>query len=378
MTEDEGKAPEIDPKSVPAASERSPSGRSRRQILAMAGGLGVAGAALLAGGTLFKKQGAKVVQKLQTILPLPTKALPPLPADPALTIPGLTPLITPSNHFFQIDTATSIPSIDISSWRLTITGMVKNPITLTYSDLLKRPLFELDDTLSCVSNPVGGFLVGNARWLGCRLDDLIKEAGPLASADQLLSRSEDDFTAGFPLANLDGRDAMIAVGMNGAPLPPRHGYPARIIVPGLYGYVSATKWLTSIEITRFDAEEGYWISRGWSRLGPIKMESRIDLPADGATVDKGATHIAGVAWAPNSGVKSVEVKIDGGPWLPATLGPQLSGTTWRQWWLPWDAVSGSHTIVCRATNANGEVQTPTVADVAPNGASGWHSVQITV
>ena len=351
--------------------------KSRRQVLKFAGGAGVLGGLMLLSGQTVKTHSLNVIKRLAIKLPDATHSLPPLPADPASTIRGLSPLITPNNDFYQIDTAINAPIIDVETWSLTINGMVKNPITLTYADLLKRPLFELDDTMSCVSNPVGGNLVGNARWLGCRLDDLIREAGPLSSADQILSSSSDGFGAGFPLNLLDGRDAMIAVGMNGQPLPIRHGFPARVIVPGLYGYVSATKWLTNIELTRFDLKQGFWISRGWSQLGPIKMESRIDFPIDGASIPAGKLRFAGVAWAPLSGIASVQLGIDGA-WKNATLGPALSGTTWRQWWFDWDTTVGSHLVQVRAVSVSGQVQTQTIADTAPNGASGWHSINISV
>jgi len=351
--------------------------KSRRQVLKYAGGAGALGGLMLLSGQSVKTHSLNVIKRLAIKLPDAAHPLPPLPADPASSIRGLSTLITPNNEFYQIDTAINAPIIDVETWSLTITGMVKNPITLTYADLLKRPLFELDDTMSCVSNPVGGNLVGNARWLGCRLDDLIREAGPLPSADQVLSSSSDGFGAGFPLNLLDGRDAMIAVGMNGQPLPIRHGFPARVIVPGLYGYVSATKWLTNIELTRFDLKQGFWISRGWSQLGPIKMESRIDYPIDGASIPAGKFRFAGVAWAPLSGIASVQLGIDG-LWKDATLGPSLSGTTWRQWWFDWDTTVGSHLVQVRAVSVDGEVQTQTIADTAPNGASGWHSIHISI
>ena len=349
--------------------------KSRRQVLKYAGGASVLGGLMLVTGQSVKTHGLNVIKRLAIKLPAATHPLPPLPADPATSIAGLSTLITPNNQFYQIDTAINAPIIDVDSWTLSINGMVKNPITLKYSDLLKRPIFELDDTMSCVSNPVGGNLVGNARWLGCRLDDLIREASPLSSADQILSSSGDGFGAGFPLNLLDGRDAMIAVGMNGQPLPIRHGFPARVIVPGLYGYVSATKWVTNIELTRFDVKQGFWISRGWSQLGPIKMESRIDYPNDGATVPAGKFRFAGVAWAPLSGIASVQLGIDG-VWKDATLGPSLSGTTWRQWWFDWDTTHGNHQIEVRAVSKGGEVQTQAIADVSPNGASGWHTIHI--
>lgn len=351
--------------------------KSRRQVLKFAGGAGVLGGLMLLTGQSVKTHSLNVIKRLAIKLPAATHPLPPLPVDPALTIAGLSTLITPNNQFYQIDTSINAPIIDVETWTLVIDGMVKNPITLTYSDLLKRPLFELDDTMACVSNPVGGNLVGNARWLGCRLDDLIREAVPLSSADQILSSSSDGFGAGFPLNLLDGRDAMIAVGMNGQPLPIKHGFPARVIVPGLYGYVSATKWLTNIELTRFDIKQGFWISRGWSQLGPIKMESRIDHPNDGTSIPAGKFRFAGVAWAPLSGIASVQLGIDG-LWKDATLGPALSGTTWRQWWFDWDTTPGKHLVEVRAVSVSGGVQTREIADVAPNGASGWHTIHISV
>ena len=350
---------------------------SRRQVLMFAGGAGVLGALMLISGQKVKNHGLNAIKRLAIKLPTAAQPLLPPPIDPALQITGLSSLITTNDQFYRIDTAINIPIIDVEEWSLTINGMVKNPITLNYADLLNRPMFELDNTLSCVSNPVGGTLVGNARWLGCRLDDLINEAGPLSSADQILSSSGDGFGAGFPLYLLDGRDAMIAVGMNGQPLPIAHGFPARVIVPGLYGYVSATKWLTNIEVTRFDVKQGFWISRGWSQLGPIKIQSRIDYPTDGAAIPPGKFTFAGVAWAPLSGIDSVQVSIDG-TWKDATLGPVLSGTTWRQWWLDWEPTAGKHEIQVRAVAVSGEVQTQDVADIAPNGASGWHTIKILV
>ena len=351
--------------------------KSRRQVLKYAGGAGALGGLMLLSGQSVKTHSLNVIKRLAIKLPKATHPLPDLPTDPASSIRGLSTLITPNNEFYQIDIAINAPIFDVEAWTLTINGLVKNPITLTYADLLKRPLFELDDTMSCVSNPVGGPLVGNARWLGCRLDDLIRDAGPLSSADQILSSSSDGFSAGFPLNLLDGRDAMIAVGMNGQALPIRHGFPARVIVPGLYGYVSATKWLTNIELTRFDIKQGFWISRGWSQLGPIKMESRIDYPQDGAHVPVGTFRFAGVAWAPLAGIASVQLAIDG-LWKNATLGPSLSGTTWRQWWFDWDTTAGKHVVEVRAISVSGEVQTKQLADVAPNGASGWHTIHISV
>ncbi len=355
--------------------------RSRRDLFKIIGGITVVGGAALVLGknitSATKNAVVTTAEKFRISLPKAANTLAPFPADPADQITGLSKLYTDNANFYRIDIGDQPAAIDPAKWELKITGMVKNPMTITFAELLKRPMFELDDTISCVSNNVGGPLIGNARWLGCRLDDLIKEAQPLPHADQVLTSSNTGFSAGFPITALDGRDAMIAIGMNGEQLPEKHGFPARIIVPGLYGYVSATKWVTQIEITRFDTKEGYWIPNGWAALGPTKMESRIDYPADGSTIAQGEAHIAGVAWAPLSGIKAVEVKLNGS-WLKAELGPELSGTAWRQWWVKWSATPGNHTIIARAINNNGEVQTSTLKDSLPDGATGWHMINVNV
>jgi DMSO/TMAO reductase YedYZ molybdopterin-dependent catalytic subunit len=358
-----------------------PVDQSKRSFLKFVGGAAVIGGLLLVSGRTLQSKAIKQISTTVKALPKLFKGLPQLPTDPADHIEGLSKLITPADSFFQIDTATSIPTIDPSTWSLKISGMVKNPITISYQQLITRPLFELDNTLSCVSNPIGGPLVANARWVGVRLDDLIREAAPTMDADQILASSDDGFSAGFPLSTLDGRDAMIAIGMNGVALTPKHGYPARLVVPGLYGYVSATKWVTEIELTRFDLKQGFWISRGWSTLAPIKMESRIDLPIEGSRVPPGKCTFAGIAWAPatsDGGIARVQLQIDGGPWLSAELGPELSATTWRQWWLDHQVTAGNHVVVVRAENSHGVVQTSVRENVAPNGAQGWHSVNFLV
>ena len=258
-----------------------------------------------------------------------------------------------------------------------VTGYVDRPLTLTYAELLDRPMVEADITISCVSNEVGGDLIGTARWLGCRLDDLLDEAGIDPRADQVVGRSVDGFTAGFPTALLDGRPALVAVGMNGEPLPVDHGYPARLIVPGVYGYVSATKWLSEIQLTRFDEFQGYWIPRGWSVEGPIKTQSRIDTPTDGKRLEAGRpVPVAGVAWAMDRGISAVEVQVDDGPWQQADLADEYAATTWRQWKLAWTPTAGDHRIRVRATDGTGATQTEEVADVAPDGATGWHTIQV--
>ena len=356
--------------------DNSNRGLSRRALFKVGAGA-VAATILGSAGYRYLHRGASIqLDKLGITLPKALSPLPAPPADPALEIENLSKLFTPNDKFFIIDNAIIVPQINPSDWELTIDGMVKNKIKLSYDDLLARPMIEVDDTIACVSNWVGGPYVGNARWLGVRLDDLINEAEPSKDADQILSHSVDKFTAGFPTAALDGRAAIIAVGMNGEILPVKSGFPARLIVPGLYGYVSATKWLSRLELTRFDLKEGYWIKKGWAKFAPIKMQSRIDTPYVEETFAAGKRAIAGVAWAQNVGVQSVEVKIDNSSWREATLGPDLANTTWRQWWIEWDAKPGTHTLSVRAINKNGEIQSEKKKDVLPDGAEGWHTITV--
>jgi DMSO/TMAO reductase YedYZ molybdopterin-dependent catalytic subunit len=300
-----------------------------------------------------------------------------VPAAVSLDVPGVAPFVTPTEDFYRIDTALVVPQVRSEDWTLQITGRVDRPVTITYEQLLARPMIERIVTIACVSNEVGGDLIGTARWLGCRLDDLLAEAGIQSGADQIVGVSVDGFTAGFPTALLDGRDAMVVVGMNGEPLTAKHGFPARLVVPGVYGYVSATKWLSEIRLTRFDEFEGYWIPRGWAVEAPILTQSRIDVPRAGARLTAGEpTPIAGVAWAVLREVTRVEVQVDDGPWGEAELGEAYERTTWRQWVLPWTPTAGEHTIRVRATDSDGVTQTSEVTDVAPDGARGWHTVSV--
>ncbi len=367
-------------RSAPDATAAAPGGAVDRRRFLVASGV-VAATSLVAAtaGRWLREQGAAAAQRLKVVLP---KARQPLPAvDPAVSVDvsGVSPFLTPNDRFYRIDTALAVPQVDVGTWTLKVTGMVSTPITLTWEELLARPMVESDVTIACVSNEVGGNLVGTARWLGCRLDDLLAEAGVDPRADQVVGRSVDGFTAGFPTAVLDGRDALVAVGMNGEPLPVRHGFPARLIVPGLYGYVSATKWLAEIELTTFDTFEGYWIPRGWSVEGPVKTQSRIDTPRSGARLEAGATvAVAGVAWAPGRGVSKVEVQVDDGPWREARLGQEHSRTTWRQWVWDWTPTAGEHRLQVRATDGTGATQTETRAPVAPDGATGWHGITVSV
>lgn len=301
------------------------------------------------------------------------------PAGADLKVPGQRPWTTPNRDFYRIDTALTPPLLDTAEWELRIHGLVDREITLTYQDLLDRGLTDAWVTLTCVSNPVGGDLIGNARWSGVSMAAILEQAGVRDGADCLLSTSVDGWTCGTPLeAVTDGRDAILAVAMNGEPLPVRHGFPVRQVIPGLYGYVSATKWVVDWEVTRFDRVDAYWTQRGWGEKGPIKTESRIDLPRDGSTVRPGTQPIAGVAWHQHVGIEKVEVRVDGGEWRSATIGPSPTPDTWVQWTLDWDAPPGDHTIEVRATNGDGVVQTSERADVLPDGATGWHAVNVEV
>nr|WP_323749532.1 molybdopterin-dependent oxidoreductase [Curtobacterium sp. VKM Ac-1393] len=312
-------------------------------------------------------------------LPAPAEAAPAVPSGASLDVTGITPYVTSNADFYRIDTALRVPSIDPADWSLRIHGAVENEVTLTWDELLALPLEEHMATLSCVSNEVGGDLIGNALWLGYPIRELLARAKPTGDADMVLSRSIDGFTAGTPLDVLqdDGTQAMLAVGMNGEPLPAEHGFPVRMVVPGLFGYVSATKWVTEMEVTRFADAQGYWTPRGWSERGPVKLESRIDTPRNGASVTAGKqVAIAGVAWQPHTGVKAVQVRVGGGAWQQADLADSVSADTWRQWVLRWTPTAGSHTIEVRATSADGEVQTSVERPPAPNGATGWASVTV--
>ena len=350
---------------------------NRRQFLGTAAGV-TAGAVVIGGAARWlRSQGVAAAERLKIVLPRPTNALADPPAAVELGVADVSPFFTPTSEFYRIDTALTVPRVDPSTWTLEVMGQVSTPITLSYEQLLERPMVEADITIACVSNEVGGDLIGTARWLGCRLDDLLKEAGVSATADQIVGRSVDGFTAGFPTALLDGRDALVAIAMNGEPLPAKHGFPARLIVPGVYGYVSATKWLSQIELTTFEDFEGYWIPRGWSVEGPIKTQSRIDTPRNGSRVTAGTkVPIAGVAWAPIRGISKVEVRIDNGEWQEATLGQEYQATTWRQWKLDWTPSSGEHKIAVRATDGEGATHTDQLAPVAPDGATGWHTITV--
>jgi DMSO/TMAO reductase YedYZ molybdopterin-dependent catalytic subunit len=355
-------------------------GIDRRQVVRGIVGVGVlAAAAEVAGRLVGSRLHSVSAERAAVRLPAPPTPSVPIDSAADLRIPGLTPYLTADSDFYRVDTALVIPQVSTDTWSLRVHGMVDREIRLSYADLKARQPIERLVTLTCVSNPVGGPLIGNARWLGYSLADLLAEAGPHPDADMVLSRSVDGFTAGSPLATVtDGRDAMLAIGMNGQPLPIEHGYPARLVVPGLYGYVSATKWVTDIEITRFDRAKAYWTERGWSVRGPIKTGTRIDTPHDAASVSSGRITIAGVAWAQHRGINAVEVQIDSGPWNSARLAAEPSIDTWRQWAYDWNPTPGTHTIRARATDGTGQIQTSQVQDVVPDGATGYPSITVRV
>ena len=294
-------------------------------------------------------------------------------------VPGLTPFVTSNTDFYRIDTALRVPQLTTDQWRLRIHGMVARELTLTWDDLVARTPIERVITLTCVSNEVGGNLAGNATWIGYPIAPLLAEVGVSPDADMLLSTSSDGFTAGTPLAVLrDGRDAMLAVAMNGEPLPFEHGYPVRQVVPGLYGFVSATKWVVDWEVTRFDGAQAYWTKRGWGQQAPIKTASRIEVPAALAPVGAGPVLVAGTAWAQHRGIAKVEVRVDDGAWNPAQLAPQYSIDTWRQWTWQWEATPGPHVLAVRATDLDGNTQPQDRVAPIPDGATGWHTRSITV
>jgi DMSO/TMAO reductase YedYZ molybdopterin-dependent catalytic subunit len=346
-------------------------------LAASAATAGVAAVAGLA-GRLLAEHGAVTSARAAIKIPKPTVTAPGLPPGVNLNIPGLSSFITPNNNFYRVDTAIVLPEVDPSSWQLRIHGMVSRELTITFDELLKRPLIQDYVTLCCVSDPVGGPYIGNALWVGASLTSLLREAGIKAGADQLMCTSVDGFTSGTPVQTvMDGRDALLAVAMNGQPLPIAHGFPARMVVPGLYGYVSATKWVTDINVTTFAGNYAYWAQRGWSQQAPIKTECRIDVPG-ASQISPGRTAVAGVAWAQHKGIEAVEVRVDQGPWNQARLAAVPDLDTWRQWVWEWEATSGNHLIEARATDKTGYTQTAAQAPPEPNGASGYPSASVAV
>jgi DMSO/TMAO reductase YedYZ molybdopterin-dependent catalytic subunit len=365
--------------STPAESEPGRVEPKRRSFLAAsAATAGVAAAGGLVGRVLAESASVTKAQKAVRI-PQPAITTQALPPGTDLDIGGLTPFVTPNATFYRVDTALVLPQVDPASWQLRIHGMVEREITLSFEELLKRPLIEDYITLCCVSDPVGGPYIGNAKWLGASLAGLLREAGIKAGADQLMCTSVDGFTSGTPVqVVMDGRDALLAVAMNGQALPVAHGFPARMVTPGLYGYVSATKWVTDINVTTFSGNYAYWSQRGWSQQAPIKTECRIDVPTGLDELKPGKITVAGVAWAQHKGIEAVEVRVDYGAWQEARLASVPGLDTWRQWAWDWNATPGGHVLQARATDKTGYTQTATMEPPEPNGASGYPQVSVPV
>lgn len=362
---------------VDTAGETGPA--RRRFLVALGGTAAVAAVVGVLASTL--RGAAAVVSDVRSklVLPAPASPEPPVPAGAEIRLAGLSPLVTPNRQFYRIDTALRVPLVDPQEWSLKVTGLVDREIELDFATLLAKPMTERHVTIACVSNEVGGDLIGNARWLGWPVRELLAMAGPKAGADMVLSRSTDGWTAGTPLEALtDNRDALLVVGMNGEPLPLEHGFPVRMIVPGLYGYVSATKWITELKVTRYADDVAYWTPRGWSERGPIKTSSRIDVPRDGQSATAGTVVFGGVAWAQHTGIGKVELRINRGDWHQAELAPGISKDTWYQWKLALPLTPGQYEVQVRATALDGVPQVEESTPVAPNGATGYHTVRVDV
>jgi len=361
------------------AEEGTGAGTPRRPLLLAALTAGAAVVAGAGGRWLLKARTDVEASRRALVLPAPGSPARALPPGARLETPGITPFFTPNPDFYRVDTALEVPRLTTRDWRLRVHGMVGRELDLTFDELLERPVVERDVTLTCVSNEVGGDLLGTARWLGVELAPLLRDAGVSSGATQLVSRSADGMTIGTPVsAVLDGRDAMLVFGMNGEPLPPEHGFPVRMLVPGLYGYVSATKWLVELELSTFEAFDPYWVERGWAAQAPIKTGSRIDTPKPLSTVRPGRVAVAGVAWAQHRGISRVEVRVDRGEWQEAGLSAPAGTDLWRQWVWQWDAVPGSHLLQVRATDGAGELQTEQRRTPFPDGATGQQSLLVTV
>lgn len=381
-------APKLHPADTPvntspaaAAQTETTTGTSRRSFILRSAALaGIAVVVGVGGSVLSTTRNAVNVVRDALKLPAPKTRAAALPAGVQAPVQGVTPFLTPNADFYRIDTALIVPEIDPSSWKLRVHGMVEEEFTMGFDELLGSELIEAYVTLTCVSNVVGGNLIGNAKWLGFPLREVLARAKPKDGADMVLSTSIDGFSASTPLPVLqDGRNAMLAVGMNGEPLPFDHGFPVRMVVPGLYGFVSATKWVVDLEVTTFAEKAGYWTSRGWSSHGPIKTASRVEVPRAFGRVPAGKVSIGGSAWAQTKGISKVEVQLDDGAWLGAQLADEASVDTWRQWSYIWDnAPAGTHKVRVRAYDTAGELQIEDQAPPEPDGSTGWHSITFNV
>ncbi|MET9617340.1 molybdopterin-dependent oxidoreductase [Kitasatospora indigofera] len=369
------------PAPAAAADAPEPVRPDRRQFLVATGGTVALAAAVGYGGRSLSQSRNDISAARRAVrIPPPARPATALPAAVHPGIPGLSPFVTPNADFYRVDTALTLPKIDPDRWSLRVHGLVDRPLLISFDELLRLPLEELDHTMSCVSNEVGGPYVGTTRWLGAALPALLRSAGVRAGADQLVGRSQDGMSIGTPLESvLDGRRALLAVAMNGETLPVAHGFPCRTVVPGFYGYTSATKWLTELEVTTFARYDPYWVRRGWDRTGAVRTASRIEVPAGFARIPAGTVTVAGTAWATHRGIAAVEVRVNDGPWAEATLAADAGPDLWRQWSWDWPAARpGTHTLRVRATDTAGAVQPEARAAPFPSGSTGWHSTVVTV
>lgn len=348
----------------------------RRVFLMVAGTISAASVGIAVAGR-FVGAGRRHVEQSRRLLRIPGVTRRQAPPTTSLGVKGIAPWQTPNEDFYRIDTAIALPTIEPEEWSLRIHGLVERELTLSFTDLVARRMTESWITLNCVSNQVGGGLVGNARWSGVRIADLLAGLGVSDEADCVLQTSHDGWFCATPLQALtDDRDAMLAVAMNGRPLPIEHGFPVRTIVPGLYGYVSATKWVVDLEVSTFDRAVGYWTTKGWSAEGPVKIASRIDVPRSGDEVPAGEVTIGGVAWHQQTGIEAVEVQVDGGEWESAALGHAPSVDTWVQWAVTLDVPEGDHEVRVRAIGKDGDTQTSVVRAPDPDGSTGLHTIEI--
>jgi DMSO/TMAO reductase YedYZ molybdopterin-dependent catalytic subunit len=295
---------------------------------------------------------------------------------------GVRPELTPADELYIVATTTRAPRVDISKWQLTVKGMVDHPFTLSYDDLRALPRLDQTSTLTCISNEVGGHLIGNMTWSGTRLRDLLQRAGVQSGAVDVVLRSVEGYSDSIPVERAMLAQNLIAYGMNGAALPIDHGFPARLIVPGIYG-MKNVKWLGEIEVVGEDYQ-GFWEERGWSDTAIIKTQSALDTGNLDLSNDKhvklenGKVVLGGYAFAGERGISAVEVQIDGGAWQPAQLKRPTSSLTWREWRYEWPATPGDHVAIVRATDGAGQLQTADLADPHPDGASGWHTLELVV
>ena len=363
---------------VASDSNESATAMVSRRTFLMRGALVVGGSLVVAAGGRILSRSRAAVESARKHLKLPLGRTR-VPTGVSVGVQGVSDWETPVDSFYRIDTSLSPPLIEPKDWQLRIHGMVDRELTLTYQDLLQRGLTDAWITLNCVSNPVGGPLIGNARWSGVRIADLLAEAGVQSGADAVLSTSKDGWNCGTPIEVLtDDRNALLAVALDGQPLPIEHGFPVRMVVPGLYGFVSATKWVVDLNVTRFVDFTAYWTSRGWSPQAPVKTSSRIDVPDSASGLNVGQVSIGGVAWAQHRGIDAVEVQVDGGDWVSATLGVEPTIDSWVQWKYDWNAPAGSHTIAVRATDGTGAVQSGQDVGVVPSGSEGYHTISVHV